>query len=81
VLGIETGFETDKLAVLSEQDILGDRLIRQKRKRAKGSEFLTEVAGLNEGDFVVHVDHGIGRFIGLKTITAAGSPHDCLEIH
>jgi len=35
---------------------------------------------LNAGDIVVHVDHGIGRFIGLKTITA-GAPHDCLEIH
>ena len=30
---------------------------------------------------MVHVDHGIGRFIGLKSITAAGAPHDCLEIH
>ncbi len=80
VLPIEAGFETTDLVVLAEQDILGDRLIRSKRKRAKGSEFLTEVAGLNEGDLVVHVDHGVGRFSGLKTITAAGEPHDCLEI-
>ena len=80
VLALEAGFETEDLVVLSEQDVLGDRLIRQKKKRAKGSEFLTEVAGLNEGDLVVHVDHGIGRFTGLKTITAAGAPHDCLEI-
>jgi transcription-repair coupling factor (superfamily II helicase) len=29
---------------------------------------------------VVHADHGIGRFVGLKTVTAAGAPHDCLEI-
>ncbi len=80
VLGLETGFETDDLAVVAEQDILGDRLIRAKRKRPKGTAFLTEVAGLAEGDLVVHVDHGIGRFTGLKTITAAGSPHDCLEL-
>src|SRR5262249_61832930 len=33
------------------------------------------------GDVVVHVEHGIGRFVGLKTIEAAGAPHDCLEIH
>ena len=33
------------------------------------------------GDIVVHADHGIGRFIGLSTIEAAGAPHDCLEIH
>ena len=80
VVGLETGFEVDDLAVIAEQDILGDRLIRQKRKRSKGSDFLTEVAGLAEGDLVVHVDHGIGRFTGLKTITAAGAPHDCLEL-
>ena len=35
---------------------------------------------LAEGDLVVHIDHGIGRFDGLKTIEAAGAPHDCLEI-
>ena len=31
------------------------------------------------GDLVVHIDHGIGRFVGLQTIEAAGAPHDCLE--
>ena len=36
---------------------------------------------LAAGDIVVHADHGIGRFIGLRTIEAAGAPHDCLEIH
>ena len=29
---------------------------------------------------MVHADHGIGRFIGLKTIDAAGAPHDCVEL-
>ncbi|MEJ1159333.1 transcription-repair coupling factor [Prosthecomicrobium sp. N25] len=80
VLGIEAGVEIDDVAILGEQDILGDRLVRAKKRRAKGSEFLTEVTGLAEGDIVVHVDHGIGRFTGLKTITAAGAPHDCLEL-
>ncbi|MGY6569347.1 MAG: transcription-repair coupling factor, partial [Salinarimonas sp.] len=42
---------------------------------------LTEVSALTPGDVIVHADHGIGRFIGLKTIEAAGAPHDCLEIH
>jgi transcription-repair coupling factor (superfamily II helicase) len=80
VLGLESGFETEDLAVVAEQDILGDRMIRAKARKPKGSNFLTEVAGLAEGDLVVHVDHGIGRFTGLKTITAAGAPHDCLEL-
>ncbi len=80
VLGLEAGFEIEDLAIVAEQDILGDRLIRAKRKHPKGSDFIKEVAGLAEGDLVVHVDHGIGRFTGLKTITAAGAPHDCLEL-
>jgi transcription-repair coupling factor (superfamily II helicase) len=80
VLGVEQGFEIEDLAVVAEQDILGDRLIRAKKRKPKGSDFLTEVAGLAEGDLVVHVDHGIGRFTGLKTIQAAGAPHDCLEL-
>ena len=80
VLGLEQGFDIEDLAIVAEQDILGDRLIRAKKRKPKGSDFLTEVAGLAEGDLVVHVDHGIGRFTGLKTITAVGAPHDCLEL-
>ena len=80
VVGLEDGFETPDVAVIGEQDILGDRLVRQSSKR-KASDFLSDVTSLAEGDIVVHVDHGIGRFVGLKTIEAAGAPHDCLEIH
>jgi len=80
VLPIEAGFETDDLVVVAEQDVLGDRLVRRK-KRKRAADFIAEVASLSAGDIVVHSDHGIGRFIGLKTIEAAGAPHDCLEIH
>ncbi|MGB5800229.1 MAG: transcription-repair coupling factor, partial [Mesorhizobium sp.] len=78
---LETGFETDDLVVVAEQDILGDRLIRRSKRKKKASDFISEAASLSSGDIVVHADHGIGRFIGLKTIEAAGAPHDCLEIH
>ena len=76
-----TGFETDELAVIGEQDILGDRLVRRTDASAAPADFLADVTSLAEGDLVVHIDHGIGRFVGLKTIEAAGAPHDCLEIH
>jgi len=79
VLGLESGFETPDLAVIGEQDILGDRLVR-RRKARKNTNVLTEAAALAPGDLVVHADHGIGRFIGLQAITAAGAPHDCLEL-
>lgn len=81
VLGLESGFETDELAVISEQDILGDRLVRQRRTSRRAEHFISEVTSLTPGDLVVHVDHGIGRFVGLANIEAAGAPHDCLEIH
>ncbi len=81
VWGFETGFEAGKLAVVGEQDILGDRLVRPRRKTRRPQDFIAELSALAPGDLVVHVDHGIGRFIGLQSITAAGAPHDCLEIH
>ncbi|GLK76081.1 transcription-repair-coupling factor [Methylopila jiangsuensis] len=81
VLGVEHGFETDDVAVVAEQDILGDRLVRAKARKRRPQDYLTEAAGLSAGDLVVHVDHGIGRFVGLKTIEAAGAPHDCVELH
>ncbi|MEA2875009.1 MAG: hypothetical protein QOF14_205 [Hyphomicrobiales bacterium] len=81
VLGLETGFETQDLAVIGEQDILGDRLVRRRRASKRPEDFIAEVTSLDAGDLVVHVDHGIGRFVGLQTIQAAGAPHDCLELH
>jgi transcription-repair coupling factor (superfamily II helicase) len=81
VLGIESGFETADIAVISEEDILGERLVRARRQSKRAENFIAEVTSLAAGDLVVHVDHGIGRFIGLRTIEAAGAPHDCLEIH
>ncbi len=80
VVGLEQGFETPELVVISEQDILGERLIRQKRKKKRAADVLSEATSLSVGDLVVHADHGIGRFSGLKTIEAVGSKHDCLEL-
>ncbi|SCX77042.1 transcription-repair coupling factor [Rhizobium sp. NFACC06-2] len=81
VLSLETGFETGTLAVIGEQDILGDRMVRRSKRRKRGADFISEVAGLDEGSLVVHAEHGIGRFVGLQTIEAAGAPRACLELH
>ena len=79
-LDIEHGFTTDVHVVLSEQDILGDRLVRPTRQRRRGSEFIAEVSSLTLGDIVVHVDHGIGRYDGLETLEISAAPHDCLRV-
>jgi transcription-repair coupling factor (superfamily II helicase) len=81
LLGLESGFESASLAVISEQDILGDRLVRPRRRQRRAEDFIAEFTSLAAGDLVVHADHGIGRFQGLTTIEALGAPHDCLEIH
>ena len=81
VLGIESGFVTDEAAVISEQDILGDRLVRTRKAARRADNFIQEATSLSAGDLVVHVDHGIGRFIGLQAITVNGATQDCLEIH
>ena len=80
VLGLEQGVETPGLAIISEQDVLGDRLARRRRSK-RAEQFLTEQSQLSQGDLVVHVEHGIGRYEGLETIEVGGGSHDCLEIH
>ncbi|WP_461307531.1 DEAD/DEAH box helicase, partial [Albidovulum sp.] len=80
VWALEHGFEGDGLTVISEQDVLGERLIRGARKRRRAENFLTEAQSLSPGDLVVHVDHGVGRYTGLETITALGAPHDCVAL-
>jgi transcription-repair coupling factor (superfamily II helicase) len=80
VLGIEHGFTRERLAIIAEQDILGDRMVRPARKRARAENFISEVGALVPGDLVVHVDHGIGRYDGLETLSVARAPHDCLRV-
>jgi transcription-repair coupling factor (superfamily II helicase) len=80
VWGLERGFEADGVTVISEQDVLGDRLIRRARKSRRAENFLTEHQSLTPGDLVVHLEHGVGRYLGLETILAAGAPHECLAL-
>ncbi|WP_273756762.1 transcription-repair coupling factor [Bartonella sp. MM73XJBT] len=80
VIRIEHGFEVEDFSLITEQDILGDRFIRSPKRRKHNTNFISEIAALNSGDMVVHVDHGIGQFVGLKTITTTGILRDCLEI-
>ncbi len=76
----ERGFVTPGITVITEQDILGERLSRPRHQRIKPENIIADAATLNVGDLVVHADHGIGRFDGLFTIEAGGAPHDCLQL-
>ncbi len=77
---LEAGFTAPGLTVISEQDVLGERMVGRPRKRRKAENFLREVDTLTPGDLVVHVEHGVGRYLGLETITALGAPHACVAL-
>ncbi len=74
------GFVTADMALITEQDILGDRLVRSGRKKRKADAFIADASQISEGDLVVHIEHGIGRYEGLETLTVGGAAHDCLRI-
>ncbi|MBI1320618.1 MAG: transcription-repair coupling factor [Candidatus Hydrogenedens sp.] len=56
----------DKLAVLSEQEMFGRHYVRRKRRRFEAGAAITQFSDLKAGDYVVHAEHGIGRYVGLK---------------
>ncbi|WP_172328714.1 transcription-repair coupling factor [Mangrovicoccus sp. HB161399] len=80
VWALEHGFEAEGLTVVSEQDVLGDRLIRAPKKRKRAENFLTELQTLSPGDLVVHVEHGVGRYQGLEVINTLGAAHEMIHI-
>jgi len=80
VVPLDRGFVAPALAVVTEQDLLGDRLVRRAKRKKSADAFLSELATMSPGDFMVHRDHGIGRFEGLTSIPVGKSPHDCVQL-
>jgi transcription-repair coupling factor (superfamily II helicase) len=80
VLPLDHGFNAPEVAVLTEQDMLGDRLVRRKKRRKSADAFLAELAALTPGDHVVHMEHGIGRYEGLTSVMVGKAPHDCVAL-
>jgi len=80
VLPLDHGFTAPDVAVLTEQDMLGDRLVRRAKRKKSSDAFLAELATLSPGDLVVHMDHGIGRYEGLTQIPVAKAAHDCVAL-
>jgi transcription-repair coupling factor (superfamily II helicase) len=80
VLPLDHGFTAPGIAVLTEQDMLGDRLVHRKKRKKSADAFLAELATLTPGDLVVHTEHGIGRYEGLTSIPVGQSPHDCVAL-
>ena len=68
------------MALVGEQDLLGERISRPPRRRKRADQFIAEATEIAEGDLVVHQEYGIGRYDGLETLTVSGAPHDCLRL-
>jgi transcription-repair coupling factor (superfamily II helicase) len=70
----------DHLLVVSDEEIFGERRSRPRRRRAGRARMLTALAELKPDDYVVHVDHGVGHYRGLRHMKAAGMEGDFLHI-
>ena len=80
ILPVEASFANNEMELLTEQDILGDRLVRRKKKRKDADAFLAELQALSVGDLIVHTEHGIGKYLGLEPIAVGKSKHDCVQL-
>jgi transcription-repair coupling factor (superfamily II helicase) len=69
----------DRLIVVAEEEIFGARAAREARPASKATG-LGDLGEIAEGDLVVHDEHGIGRYRGLKKLTVRGVPQDFLQL-
>ncbi len=77
---LPAGYETDRYAVISEQDVLGDRLVARTVSPRRPRDYLRTVEDLAPGDLVVHSEFGLGKFCDLETIRAGGAVRDCVTL-
>ncbi len=68
------------LIVLTEDEALGFRPEGRRRKESRTPQDLTSLADLQEGDFIVHLDHGIGIYRGLVKLSVGVQANDFLEL-
>jgi transcription-repair coupling factor (superfamily II helicase) len=80
--GLDEGFYLpgERLIVLSELEMFGRALIRRESRRWRERDFGLTFEDLEVGDYVVHVDHGIGRYAGIKRIREDGVERDLLVL-
>lgn len=80
---IQNGFElpTDKLVLLTEHELFNKVTKKTARRQTlTNAERLKSYSELNPGDFVVHVNHGIGKYTGMETLTINGIHQDYMSI-
>ncbi|MDD2497243.1 MAG: CarD family transcriptional regulator, partial [Desulfitobacteriaceae bacterium] len=80
--GFSRGFECAaiKMLLFSETDILGQTIQTKSRRRSRKGEKIATFLDLKERDYVVHVNHGIGRYLGVKRLQIGDAQRDYLYI-
>jgi transcription-repair coupling factor (superfamily II helicase) len=67
-------------AFLTDHEIFGRYHRRVRRKKFKEGVALSDYSNLTQGDFVVHTDHGVARYLGLQTLKVDDKNRDCLTL-
>jgi len=70
----------DGLVFIAEEEIFGERRHHRHVRPRPVADYLTGLSQLTTGDFVVHVDHGVGRYQGLRHLSVAGTEGDYLHL-
>ena len=80
--GLSAGFRIAPLSltVVTETEIFGARMLPRRRAHPKEALPFTSFADLKEGDYVVHVDHGIAKYLGLQQLAVGGQEGDFLHL-
>lgn len=68
------------LAFVSEEEIFGARMRRRRKRKPAAGEFVSDLADLSNGDYVVHVDYGVGRYLGMTRLAIDGVEADYLHL-
>ncbi|HLF20641.1 MAG TPA: transcription-repair coupling factor, partial [Bacteroidota bacterium] len=75
-------FPAGRIAVFTEHQVFGRRRRRGGSKRPKFKGFShKELHQLKRGDYVVHVDYGIGKFVGLQKLKVRGVEQEVMKVH
>ena len=80
---VQQGFATNNYLVICESNLFGSRVLQSRRHQEKGisaDQLIHSLAELKTGDPVVHVDQGVGRYLGLQSIDAGGISSEFLTL-
>ena len=73
-------FPQAQLALLNDHEIFSRQKPRYRYRRFRSAKSIANYGALQRGDFVVHIDHGIGRYSGIRRLRIGGREHDCLVV-